>query len=49
MKQKLLRFEVTEEKNLSEQLDEFNRSVDDLESLEVNLEDDDKTLMLLNS
>lgn len=49
MKQKLLTFKMSGEKNLIEQLDEFNRSVDDLESLEVKLEDDDKALMLLNS
>ncbi|KAL8528126.1 hypothetical protein ACS0TY_005795 [Phlomoides rotata] len=40
---------MSEDKNLSEQLDTFNRYVDDLEDLDVKLEDDDKTLMLLNA
>ncbi|KAL8472655.1 hypothetical protein ACS0TY_029751 [Phlomoides rotata] len=48
VKQKLLDFRMSEDKNLSEQLDTFNRYVDDLEDLDVKLEDDDKTLMLLN-
>ncbi|KAL8473662.1 hypothetical protein ACS0TY_030489 [Phlomoides rotata] len=39
---------MSEDKNLSEQLDTFNRYVDDLEDLDVKLEDDDKALMLLN-
>ncbi|KAL8473562.1 hypothetical protein ACS0TY_030407 [Phlomoides rotata] len=48
VKQKLLDFRMSEDKNLSEQLDTFNRYVDDLEDLDVKLEDDDKALMLLN-
>ncbi|KAL8457037.1 hypothetical protein ACS0TY_035029 [Phlomoides rotata] len=48
VKQKLLDFRMSDDKNLSEQLDTFNRYVDDLEDLDVKLEDDDKTLMLLN-
>ncbi|KAL8529448.1 hypothetical protein ACS0TY_006760 [Phlomoides rotata] len=49
VKQRLLNFRMLEDKNLSEQLDTFNRYVDDLEDLDVKLEDDDKALMLLNS
>ncbi|KAL8542991.1 hypothetical protein ACS0TY_003758 [Phlomoides rotata] len=49
MKQRLLGFKMTDEKNLHEQLDEFNRSVDDLENLDVKLEDEDKALALLNA
>ncbi|KAL8493858.1 hypothetical protein ACS0TY_024865 [Phlomoides rotata] len=49
VKQKLLDFRMLEDKNLSEQLDTFNRYVDDLEDLDVKLEDDDKALMLLNA
>ncbi|KAL8489406.1 hypothetical protein ACS0TY_025348 [Phlomoides rotata] len=49
VKQKLLDFRMSEDKNLSEQLDTFNRYVDDLEDLDVKLEDDDKALMLLNA
>ncbi|KAL8473574.1 hypothetical protein ACS0TY_030419 [Phlomoides rotata] len=44
--QKLLDFKMSEDKGLSEQLDTFNRYVDDLD---VKLEDDDKALMLLNA
>ncbi|KAL8543074.1 hypothetical protein ACS0TY_003814 [Phlomoides rotata] len=47
--QKLLDFRMSENKNLSEQLDTFNRYVDDLEDLDVKLEDDDNALMLLNA
>ncbi|KAL8509745.1 hypothetical protein ACS0TY_016815 [Phlomoides rotata] len=49
VKQNLLDFRMSEDKNLSEQLDTFNRYVDDLEDLDVKLEDDDKALMLLNA
>lgn len=49
MKQKLLGFKKVENKSLIEQLDEFNKSVDDIENLEVKLEDDHKALMLLSS
>ncbi|KAL8509344.1 hypothetical protein ACS0TY_016521 [Phlomoides rotata] len=49
VKQKLLDFRMSEDKNLSEHLDTFNRYVDDLEDLDVKLEDDDKALMLLNA
>ncbi|KAL8542536.1 hypothetical protein ACS0TY_003415 [Phlomoides rotata] len=49
MKQKLLDFEASNDKNLSEQLDTFNRYVDDLEDLDVKLEYDGKAFMLLNA
>ncbi|KAL8462370.1 hypothetical protein ACS0TY_033415 [Phlomoides rotata] len=49
VKKRLLDFRMSEEKNLSEQFDTFNRYVDDLEDLDVKLEDDDKALMLLNT
>ncbi|KAL8507705.1 hypothetical protein ACS0TY_018301 [Phlomoides rotata] len=49
VKQKLLDFRMSEDKGLSEQLDTFNRYVDDLEDLDVKLKDDDKALMLLNT
>ncbi|KAL8497847.1 hypothetical protein ACS0TY_021262 [Phlomoides rotata] len=49
VKQKLLDFRISDDKNLNEQLDTFNRYVDDLEDLDVKLEDDDKALMLLNA
>ncbi|KAL8483497.1 hypothetical protein ACS0TY_026255 [Phlomoides rotata] len=49
VKQKLLDFRMSEGKDLNEQLDTFNRYIDDLEDLDVKLEDDDKALMLLNA
>ncbi|KAL8462500.1 hypothetical protein ACS0TY_033507 [Phlomoides rotata] len=49
VKQKLLDFRISKDKNLSEQLDTFNKYVDDLEDLDVKLEDEDKALMLLNA
>ncbi|KAL8462441.1 hypothetical protein ACS0TY_032644 [Phlomoides rotata] len=49
VKQKLLDFRMSEDKDLDEQLDTFNRYIDDLEDLDVKLEDDDKALMLLNA
>ncbi|KAL8530274.1 hypothetical protein ACS0TY_007344 [Phlomoides rotata] len=49
VKQKLLDFRMSEDKDLNEQLDTFNRYIDDLEDLDVKLEDDDKALMLLNA
>ncbi|KAL8492683.1 hypothetical protein ACS0TY_024031 [Phlomoides rotata] len=49
VKQKLLDFRMSEDKDLNEQLNTFNRYIDDLEDLDVKLEDDDKALMLLNA
>ncbi|KAL8464477.1 hypothetical protein ACS0TY_034123 [Phlomoides rotata] len=49
VKKKLLDFRMSEDKGPSEQLDTFNRYIDDLEDLDVKLEDDDKALMLLNA
>ncbi|KAL8477708.1 hypothetical protein ACS0TY_029850 [Phlomoides rotata] len=49
VKQKLLNFRMSEDRNLSEQLDTFNRYVDNLKDLGVKLEDDDKALMILNA
>ncbi|KAL8515268.1 hypothetical protein ACS0TY_014107 [Phlomoides rotata] len=48
VKQKLLDFRMSDGKDLNEQLDTFNRYIDDLEDLDVKMEDDDKALMLLN-
>ncbi|KAL8528792.1 hypothetical protein ACS0TY_006306 [Phlomoides rotata] len=48
VKQKLLDFRMLDGKDLNEQLDTFNRYIDDLEDHDVKLENDDKALMLLN-
>lgn len=49
MKQKLYSFKILDEKNVSEQIDEFIKILDDLENIEVKLEEEDKALILLNS
>ncbi|KAL8468425.1 hypothetical protein ACS0TY_031582 [Phlomoides rotata] len=49
VKQKLLDFRMSYGKDLNEELDTFNRYIDDLEDLDVKLEDDDKALILLNA
>ncbi|KAL8478480.1 hypothetical protein ACS0TY_030393 [Phlomoides rotata] len=45
VKQKLLDFRMSDGKDLNEQLDIFNRYIEDLD---VKMDDDDKALMLLN-
>ncbi|KAL8544325.1 hypothetical protein ACS0TY_004749 [Phlomoides rotata] len=49
VKQKLLDFRMADGKDLNEQLDVFNRYIDELEDLDVKIDDDDKALMLLNA
>lgn len=49
MKQKLYSFKIDDEKNISEKIDEFIKIMDDLENIEVKLEEEDKSLILLNS
>lgn len=49
MKQILFSYKFTEDRGIGEQLDEFNKSLDDLENLDVKPEDKDKTIMLLNA
>jgi len=40
---------MVESKSISEQLAEFNKTLDDLANIEVNMEDEDKALLLLCS
>lgn len=40
---------MVENKYVSEQIDDFNKIVDNLENIEVSLDDEDKALILLNS
>nr|KYP64658.1 Retrovirus-related Pol polyprotein from transposon TNT 1-94 [Cajanus cajan] len=49
LKQRLYSFKMTETKSIVDQLAEFNKILDDLENIEVQLEDEDKALLLLNS
>lgn len=49
MKQRLYSYKLTEDKGMEDQIDEFNKVLDDLENLYIKLEDSDKTIMLLNT
>jgi len=49
LKQELYPFKMVESKSISEQLAEFNKILDDLANIVVNMEDEDKTLLLLCS
>ena len=42
-------FKIEESKPIDDSLDEFNKLVLDLESLDVKVEDEDKAIILLNS
>jgi len=46
LKQQIYSFKMVESKTVTEQLTEFNKILDDLESIEVNLEDEDKAIFL---
>jgi len=47
LKQQLYSFKMVESKTVTEQLTEFNKILDDLENIEVQIEDEDKTILLL--
>jgi len=47
LKQQLYSFKMVESKATMEQLTEFNKILDDLENIEVQLEDEDKAILLL--
>lgn len=40
---------MTDERTISEQIDDFNKITDDLVNIDVKLEEDDKALLLLNA
>jgi len=47
LKKQLYPFKMVESKTVTEQLTEFNKILDDLENIEVQLEDEDKAILLL--
>jgi len=49
LKQQLYSFKMVESKSITEQLTKFNNILDDLANIEVNMEDEDKALLLLCS
>lgn len=49
LKQILYSFKMQEEKSISEQIDEFNKIIDDIENIKVSLDDEDKVIVLLSS
>jgi len=49
LKPQLYAFKMVESKAVTEQLTEFNKILDDLENIEMNLEDEDKEILLLRA
>lgn len=49
MKQRLYSYKFSEERGIGEQLEEFNKAVDDLENIDVQINDEDKVILLLNA
>lgn len=49
MKQRLYFYKFTQDKDMGEQLHEFNKMIYDLENIEVTLEDKDKAIIILNA
>ena len=49
LKQQLYTFKMIESRTATEQLNDFNKILDDLENIEVKLKEEDKALLLLNS
>ena len=49
LKKKLFRFQYTEGISMSEHLDNFNKIIADLQNLDVEIDDEDKALLVLNS
>ena len=49
MKQRLYSYRFLEDRNVLEQLEDFNKAVDDLENIDVSISDEDKAILLLNA
>ncbi|XP_020572409.1 aminotransferase ALD1 homolog [Phalaenopsis equestris] len=48
LEQRLYSFKMHEDKSVIEQIDEFNKIIDDIEYIDVKMDDAEKTLLLLN-
>ena len=49
MKQRLYSYKFLDDKGIEDQLEEFNKAVDDLENIDVSLDDEDKAILLFNA
>lgn len=49
LKKKLFRFDCTKDTSIKNHVDWFNKIISSLESLEVEMDDKDKVILLLNS
>ena len=49
MKQRVYSYKFLEEKGILEQLEDFNKAIDDLENIDVTIGDEDKAILLLNA
>ena len=49
MKKRLYSYSFTEDKSIVEQLEDFNKSIDDLEAVDVKITDEDKAILVLNA
>ena len=49
LKQKFYSFKMDEDKSMDDSVDEFTKLVNDLESLDVKIDDEDQAIFLLNS
>jgi len=47
LRQQLYFLRITESKTITNQLTKLNKIIDDLENIEVNIKDEDKTILLL--
>ena len=49
LKQRLYSFRMAEEKSIEDQMDEFNKIIDDLENVDVKMEEEDQAIILLSA
>lgn len=49
MKQRLYSYRFLEDRDVMEQLEDFNKAIDDLENIDVSIADEDKAILLLNA